>query len=202
MTRILVKPIFLVLAISLVSGCATAQLAKGPDTRSLKLHTGAAQVAVVMVEDARGTTRAGSIGATSVDVPTNVADMVYNYLITRLNENFEVNVKEAGKVSQADIAQLASSIGVGRTIVSKITSIKISSFDAIMQPVKTEILLDLSVLDKNGQSVYKQSYLGKYEERIGLSIVESKTGQLVESAVKNLVTEVTSDNGLKKALSQ
>ena len=196
MIRTLVKPIFLVLAVSLVSGCATAQLAKGPDIGTLKQNSGATQVSVAMVEDARATTHAGSIGATSIDVPKDVNTMVYNYLVSHLNEDLGVNIKEAGRVSQQDIAQM----GADRLIVSEISSIKVSSFDAIMQPVQTEILLNLSVLNKQGQSVYKQTYLGKYEERIGISIVASKTGQLVESAVKNLISQITSDSNFKKAL--
>ena len=197
-----IKSIFLALTVVFVSGCATAQLAKGPDTNFLKSHAGSSQVAVAMVEDIRTTTRAGSIGATSVNVPANVSLMVYNYLVICLNENFRVNIKEPGKTSQENNGQPASSPGSDRVIVSKISSIKISSFDAIMQPVQTEVKLDLSVLDQKGQLVYKQSYFGKYEERIGISIVDSKTGQLVEAAVKNLMMEISNDNGLKNALAK
>ena len=188
MIRAFVKPMFLVLIVGLVSGCATAQLSQGPDIRSLKANAGAAEVAVAMVEDARGGTRAGSIGATSVDVPTSVANMIHRYLTTALNSELGLNIKEAGKAD--------------KTVVSKITGLSIASFDAIMQPVKTQIKLDLSVLDQSSQPIYRQSYLGEYEERIGISIVDSKTGQLVESAVQRLIKEVTNDANLKKALLQ
>ncbi len=192
-----------ILASSLIlSGCATARLSQGPDIQSLKSHAGAAQVAVAMVEDGRGATHAGSIGATSIDVPTSVTDMVYHYLIAELNSNFGLNIKEAGKLSQEDVAQAVSSSGADKVVVSKINSIKISSFDAIMQPVQTQIQLDLSVLDRRGQAIYKHSYLGEYEERIGLSMVDSKTGQLVESSVQQLMKEITNDADLKQALVQ
>ncbi len=198
MIRRIGKSISFLAIVGLFSGCATAQLPKGPEIGALKQNSGAAQVSVATVEDARSTTHAGSIGATSIEVPKDVNNMVYKYLVLALNEDLGINIKEAGRISQEDIAK----VGADRLIVSEISSIKISSFDAIMQPVNTEILLNLSVLNKQGQSVYKQSYLGKYEERIGISIVASKTGQLVESAVKNLISQITSDSNFKKALGE
>ncbi len=192
------KFILLLFIACILSGCATAQLAKGPDINNLKQYTGASQVAVAMTEDVRPSTNAGSIGATSIDVPKDANNMVYNYLVSCLNENLGINIKEAGRVSQQDIAQ----VGAERLVVSDISSIKIYSFDAIMQPVQTEVLLNVAVLNKQGTAIYRQSYVGKYEERIGISIVSSKTGQLVESAIKNLMTQISGDDNLKKALSQ
>ena len=151
-----------------------------------------------MVQDARGNTRAGTIGATSVDVPATVKGTVNNYLINDLYGNFKVNVKPAGELPGGKGS--ASSFGADKLVASKITGISIQSFDAIMEPVHTQIHLNLSVYDAQGTSVYEHAYTGLYEERIGISLVDSKTGQLVEQSIKFLMGQITGDDALKKAL--
>lgn len=193
--------LLIVLTLAFVaSGCATAHLAQGPDIQSLALRDGAPQVAVAMVKDARTSTHAGSVGAASVTVPVTIKNQVNNYLVNNLYDHFEVNIKQVGEVTDEAGATTASLYGANKLVVSQISSLKMSSFDAIMQPVHTEIQLDLSVYDQTGQSIHESSYFGTYDERIGLSFSDSKTGQLVEASVQDLMRQVSGDEDLKKVL--
>ena len=180
--------LFVIVCLAL-TGCATAQIAQGPSIATLKMRDGRPLVAVAMVKDARGKTNVGTIGAAGIAVPETVKNTVHNYLVNTLYDNFAVNAKGSEEAA-----------GTEKLVSSQIDSISIYSFDAIMQPVDTEISLKLSVLDVQGKSVYEQSYRGMYQERIGISLVESKTGQLVEEAIRNLMAQIAGDDRLKKVL--
>ena len=180
---------FLALVCFALSGCATAQIAQGPSIASLKMRDNKPLIVVAMVKDARGKTSVGTIGAAGIAVPETVKNTVHNYLVNTLYDNFAVNAKGS-----------EGATGSEKLVSSQIDAISIYSFDAIMQPVDTEIRLKLSVLDAQEKSLYEQNYAGMYQERIGMSLVETKTGQLVEEAIRNLMAQIAGDDKLKKVL--
>jgi hypothetical protein len=191
---------FILAGLFVVAGCATARLSKGPDVYTVSQHPSGLKVGVAKVVDQRESTKAGSIGATSVRVDKDIADMTTNYLIQTLDQQMQVNVVPVEASTPAGVASIASQRGVDAVVVSQITSVKMFSADAIMQPVSTSIDMNTVVYNRDGSEKYRRSFSGKYEKRIGLTIVDKATGELVEEAVKDMMAGVGRDTGLKEAL--
>jgi hypothetical protein len=192
------KRIAIALVLAVFTGCAAARLPKGPDVYSLPEYPSAPKVGVAKVADARESTKAGHIGATSVRVDKDVADLTTNYLLDALNRDMKLNVAHAEATGPAGIASMASQQGMDAVLVSAIKRVEMSSADAVMQPVHTVVDMECVVYGRDGSERYRRLFSGSYDKRIGITIVDKATGELVENAVKETVTSLAKDPGLNE----
>lgn len=184
----------------LITGCATARLSQGPDTFSLIEHSNAVRIGVPKATDARGTNKAGTIGAAFIQVKSELVDLTTNYLINYLNTRLNANVIRIKTVDSQEISSVSSQYQADRIFILKIKRLKMFSADALMQPVEVDLDLAFEVYDQTGKQIYKQEVTGHHEKRIGISIVDKTTGQLVEAAVLDAMNNLVKDPGLKKSL--
>lgn len=185
----------------LMSGCAmTAKLPPAPDADSLTKLDGATNVGVVKVEDARGTVKAGMISAQPMEVDAKIADFCTNYLIRNLNSETKVNITPLGAISEAEIASSASKNNLERVLVAKLKSIQFSSIDAIMQPVQTDMQMDVFVYNQSAEIILKKNYFGKAKKWLGLTTGVNSTGKLVDASTQDLMKSLANDAELKAAL--
>lgn len=183
-----------------VSGCASAKLSRGPDTFPLIEHTHSLRVGVPQAVDERGTNRAGTIGAAFIQVKSELADLTTNYLINYLNTRLNLNVERIQMAAVQDFATIFSQHNMDRVLIVKIKRLKMFSVDALMQPVEVDLDLECEVYDPSGNLIYRQTFMGHHEKRIGISIVDKTTGKLVEAAVLDAMNNLVKDPGLKKSL--
>lgn len=186
---------------TLTSGCATARLSQGPDTYALEHHTGVKTLGITKVVDKRGSFSAGSIGAAGIKVKGNLVDLTTNYVIKNVHDYLNMNVERVGS-DEAQMASLIQEKNLAGVLQVEIPELKMFSADALMQPVETKILLDVILFDKTGKQIYKTRVMGNYEKRIGLTIVDKATGELVEKVVSDAASQLVKDQGLVKALAE
>lgn len=183
-----------------ISGCATAKLTSGPSL-ALIHHPDALNVGVSKVIDERESANAGTIGATGIRVKQgDLSSTLTNYLTQSVNSNMNVNVTPVAAATDRNAASVAENSNTDRVLAVTIKKIKVFSADAIMQPVEVHLDLEMNVYDRKGKNIYSAPISGSYEKRIGLTIVDKATGELVEATVKDAVNNIVKDEGLKKAL--
>lgn len=195
------KNFLTVLLISgLVSGCATARLDSGPSI-ALTHHMQAPNVGVSKVIDERQSPNIGTIGAAGIRVKqADLSQTLTNHLIQSLNSHLKVNVTPVVEVHDQNAASVAESSNTDRVVSLRVKKLKMFSADALMQPVEVNMDLELKVYDRAGKVIYTTPVTGSYEKRIGISIVEKSTGQLVNSTVQEAINNLIKDPGLKKSL--
>ena len=185
----------------LISGCATARLGTGPDVYSLKKYPAGTRVAVAKVADARGSDSAGMIGGCGIKIKAKELEaLATNYLLDGMSRYFMTNISQVENVSAETVPQLASENDAAYFVSARIASLKMSSLDALLQPVEVSCDLDLKVYDRSGKEVLRKTFTGSYQERIGLSIVEKATGKLAERTVQNAVANLVKDTELQRLL--
>lgn len=194
------KTLAWVLVLFTISGCATAKLPAGPDIYGLNKYSDVGAVAVSKVVDERGTISAGTIGATGVRVKNDVVPLTTNYLLSMMNTNLNLNVIPVGSLSSASAGEVLGQSDAGGGILLKIKSLKLHSVDAMMQPVEVDMDVDVAVFERGGKVVVEKSVSGHYEKRIGLSIVDKSTGELVDQVVRETIANVIKDSDIKLAL--
>ena len=184
-----------------LAGCATARLGTGPDVYSLKEYPGGTRVAVARVVDARGSDSAGTIGGCGIKIKAKELEaLATNYLLDGANRYLGANISRVENVSAGTVPQLASENDAIYFMSARITGLKMSSLDAIMQPVEVSCDLDLKVYDRKGHEVFQKTFKGSYQERIGFSIVEKATGKLAERTVQDAVSNLVKDPELRELL--
>ena len=196
----MLKVLFLSSIVALTTGCAAAKLSRGPDTYALTRYPDAVRIGVAKVLDERGGHKVGTIGATVIFVKKELADLTTNYLIHHLNSNLRANVEQVIVTSPDEIPSEAAKNNVEGIVLARINRLRMFSIDALMQPVEVELSLDVEVYDRNGLRVYKESFMGHHEKRIGITLVEHSTGKLVEAAVLDAMNNLVKDPGFKKSI--
>lgn len=185
----------------MICGCATARLGTGPDVYSLAGYPQGAHVGIVKVADARGTDNAGMIGGCGIKIKgDDLSTLATNYLLDGVNRQLCVNVVRMKETAPDAAVAAASGYGVQYMIFAKIHQLKMSSLDALMQPVEVECNLGLKVYDSSGKEILDKSFTGYYQERIGLSIVDKATGKLTERVVRDAVSNLVKDPELQGIL--
>ncbi len=185
----------------ILSGCATARLSKGPESFALTQHPNAVNVGVAKVVDERTSANVGTIGAAGIRVKqADLSDITTNYLVNSLNTELKTNVTRIVSINNENAATVAGSTAADVFLATHIKRVKIFSADALMQPVEVNIDMELTVYDKAGKTIYTAPISGTYEKRIGISIVDKATGQLVESTVQDAVNNLIKDSGFRKAI--
>ncbi|MBI4398158.1 MAG: hypothetical protein HY586_03440 [Candidatus Omnitrophica bacterium] len=194
----------ILMAALFVSGCAmTAKLPQAPDASSFTRYPDVASVGVAKVQDVRGTVKAGAISAQPVEVKEDITDFCTKYLINSLNSDMKVNVTLIEETLPAnDIPLLAAQKGLDRILISKLISVKFSSLDAIMDPVQTDMQMDVYVYNQSGELILKRNFFGKAEKWLGLGTSIKSTGKLVQESTLNLMGTLASDAELKSALTK
>lgn len=186
-----------------VTGCATARLSKGPDTSLLVQHKEVSPIGVADAVDDRKSEKIGTIGATSIVVKKNdLVDLVGNHLIRYISEKIGLNVERVQINENDSIKLVAMKKKVEGVIVLRIKSLRMFSMDALLQPVEVDLTLELIVFDEVGQEIYHRIADGHYEKRIGISVVEKSAGELVETVVKETLSQYVKDAELKKIIAK
>ena len=188
--------------LSLFVGCATARLPQSPDIYSLQRQASQATVLVTKVVDGRGSMKAGMIGGASIQVKKEIVEFSTSHLMSALNKNLSLNIIPTNSLSSGDIAKTIQSNQADGAVVATIRSLKMHSFDAVMEPVEVNMSMDVVVYDKNGAQLTATSVLGRYEKRIGITIVDKSTGELVGNTVKNVMDNLVKDSKIKQAIQQ
>lgn len=185
------------------TGCITAHLSKGPDTSVLIQHEDLNPIGVAAALDDRDSEKIGTIGATTIEVKkSELTNLVSNHLIRYINEKIGLNVERV-EVSDSDsIKLIASKKKVEGIIILRIKSLRMFSLDALLQPVEVDLTLELSVFEEGGQELYRRVITGHHEKRIGISIVEKATGEIVEAAIKDTLRQYAKDPDLKRIIAR
>ena len=174
-------------------GCATAKLPAGPDVYKLTTHPDAKTVGVVDVHDARTTKTAGTVGAASITVGDDLAELVTKNLIDKFNKaGFNVRRVDASAVTAP------KNFNVDYVLKTDVLAVKLFSIDAILQPVDTSITLKADVYDHEGKQVYSNSFEGKTKKQVGISFDFSAEGDLVEEAAQDAIHKMIESNILPK----
>lgn len=195
------KIIIIMTAVLILNGCATARLSKGPDTYTLLQHSGGVNLGVAKVIDERASKNVGTIGAAGIRVNEEIVPLATNYLISYLNEKLTANITRIPDVPEAQIPSIAEQNKISKLIVTRIKKLKLFSADALMQPVEVDMDMEVTVFDAAGTQLYQQMIQGHFEKRIGLSIVDKSTGELVESTVKDTVSNLITNSNFQKVIS-
>lgn|SRR3989338_2025715 len=196
------KILIMILTGLVLSSCATARLAKGPDTFALLQHSGGVNLGVSKVLDERESKNVGTIGAAGIRVNDEIGPLTTNYLISFLNSKLNANIVRLPDVDKTTVPAIAKQNNVDKVMVARIKRIKMFSMDALMQPVEVDMDLEVTVFDAAGSEIYQQMIQGHYEKRIGLTIVDKSTGELVEAAVKDTVSNLITNRNFQTVLSQ
>ncbi len=196
------KDLFLITSLTLFfAGCTTARLPQGPDVFSLtKFPESEATVAVPKVVDARGTKNVGMIGAAGIQVRSDIAPFATNHLIRAVNSQMKLNVVRTEAITKNNAANILKSNNATNALVVSITSLKMHSIDAIMQPVEVDVTMGVTILNGQGQAVLEKTIAGHYEKRIGLSVVDKTTGELVDKVIQDAMFNLVKDEEIKKGL--
>ncbi len=192
--------IFLTCVLFTVVGCTTVTLPSGPKAFALVQYPNAVTLGVPKVEDARGVAKMGTIGALSINMDDKVTGFVSDYLINCLNNDLKMNVQRIKDVNAADLTSIAKEYHLDRIVVGKIISLKMFSIDAILQPVETTIVLDITIYNQDGSKIYGNNFLGNNIKRVNALAVQTSAGKLVEEAVKDSMIKVKVDDDFQKAL--
>jgi len=172
-----------------VIGCATAKLPAVPSLDSMTTFSDAMTLGV-SVKDSRAKEGVGTIGAAGIIVKkTDVVDFLAKQLIHNINREFMINVVQVFTGEPEKVVK-----GNDKMLAVDIKRIKMRSIDAIMEPVNVEMDIDLSLFNDSGEKIYQNSYTGQYRETIGFSIVEKKTGQLVDKVINDVITKIFQDS--------
>lgn len=183
----------MLLGLVFLVGCATAKLPAGPDIYKLTNHPDAKIIGVVDVHDARTNKTAGSVGAASITVGDDLAELVTKNLINRFNkEGFNVRRVDASAVSAP------KDFNVDYVLKTDILAVKLFSIDAILQPVDTSITLKADVYDQDGKLTYSDSFEGKARKQVGLSFDFSAEGDLVQEATLDAIGRLVESKVLAK----
>lgn len=197
--RLLLPTVILLLSFS--TGCATAKLSRGPDTYALSKHPDGIRLGVNKVVDERNGDKVGTIGAAIINVKRqDLANLATNYLISQLNTSFKANIEEVAVTAPEQIPAEAEKRNVKGLVLARISHLRMFSMDAIMQPVKVELNMEAELYDAGGQLLFNKSFPGNFEKRIGISLVEHSTGQLVEATVRDAVSNLVKDTDFKTSV--
>ncbi len=184
-----------------LSGCATAKLGSGPDVFALPQLKDRPVIGVSKVTDTRGGTQVGTIGAAGIRVKANdLTALTTNYLLNTLSSKLDMNIQTVANFEGSDMPHYLKLKHLNGYLTASVTRLKMFSADAIMQPVETNLDLQIKVYDQNGEILYDQTVSGSFEKRIGLSIVDKSTGELVNSVVEKTMEVLAQDSSLRKAL--
>lgn len=194
------KIVIMIALLGILEGCATARLPKSPDIYALQQFPTATRLAVPKVIDQRGTNNAGTIGAAGIRVKDEIVDFTTNHLLHELNNRLNVNVVTTGAVDEDQASQAVETTNTDGLVIAKIKKLKMHSMDALMQPVEVDMDMDVLVFDKQGQKLLEKTIIGHYEKRIGLSVVDKSTGELVDSTVQDTMHNLVKDTDFKNAI--
>lgn len=184
-------------------GCATARLPKGPDTSILIRHQEPAPVVAARALDERGSEKIGAIGATTIFVrKSELVNLVSNHLIRYLNEKVGLDVERVQTIETDSIQLTATKKKAEGVILLRIKSLRMFSLDALLDPVQTDLTLELIVFDERGEAIYRRAVTGRHEKRIGISVVEKSAGELVESVVKETLRQYLRDRDLRRIIAR
>lgn len=196
------KNVILGLLLFSSAGCATARLPEGPDA-SILIHQEPAPVVVARASDEREGEKIGTIGATTIFVKKGgLVNLVSNHLVRYINEKVGLNVERV-EVSETDsIKLIATKKKIEGVILLRIKSLRMFSVDALLDPVQTNLTLELVVFDEAGREIYRRVATGHHEKRIGVSVVEKSAGELVESVVKETLRQYLRDPDLRRIIAR
>ncbi len=197
------KTTSLLLILLLINGCATARLSSGPDTTALIQHKDLASVGVATAIDDRESEAIGTLRGATIAIKRNdLVDLVSNYLIRYINEKAGLNVERV-EISDTDsIKLIASKNKVKAVIVLRIKSLKLFSNDVMPRLIGAELILELSVFDETGQEIYRRPVISHFENPIESPVVEKNAKELIESVIKNGLSQYGKDAGLKKIIAK
>jgi len=184
----------------LATGCTTARLSGGPDVYALAEHANALRMGVTQIVDERKSDHLGTVGAAGIRVRReDVTELATNYLLHILNAKMDTNVVRVNQVTPSDIPALVEREQIDGVIVCRIKNLSLFSIDAIMQPTKVEMDLEVEVYNRAGALMYSEIANGYYSKRIW-PMTQNGAGKLVESAIQDVMSKLAKDSYLKKSL--
>jgi len=201
--RVMSQIALLIVVSILIQGCATAQLSKGPDTYALIEHQESAAFGIPKAMDERKGENAGTIGGALIKVKKkDLVELATNYLVQYINQKVGLNVVRITMSESEPAEVIMAKHNVDGIVVLKIKELKMFSMDALLQPVKTDLTLELMILDKSGRAIYERTVTGHDEKRIGVSMVEKSAGKIVETVVKDALSQLVKDPELRKIIAR
>ena len=195
--------LFLMLVISPISfcGCVTAKLPTGPYPNSLTSSPQAKSIGFIPASDERGSSRIGTVGLGGVSIEKeSVEKLMTNYLAFSLNEGLGLNIVLLSPLDAKNIAAAAARHHLDRIVAPKIKTLKISSFDATIDPANMKISMDIEVYDAMGTLVLTNAYDRSDTGQLNTSDLERSIGKLAESIIKNLASYISKDEKIRNAL--
>jgi len=193
--------VLLTLLLLTITGCATSRIPSGPETFSTIQYEGKPKLGIIKAQDSRKEKKAGNIGLAVINVESeDLTNMVTNHLVHCVNNDLQFNVEKVGAYLPKDMNMVATQYGTSGTITLNVLRLELRSFDAILEPVETDIDAKVQVYDQEGKLVYEEIINGHYSERIGLSIVDKATGELINKATESLIKNIAINLNLRKTL--
>lgn len=173
------------------SGCATINLPPGPSAYELQHYEDNVIIGVTQAADLRSSNKVGTVGLATFKIKSHITQLTSEHLMNHINKSLGFNVEQ---VASNDF-RIVSGI-----VNSKIKEIKIFSVDAILQPVETKFILQIEVLNPNGESVFRDDFLGLHKETLGLSFTHEKEGRFIEAALINALDKLIENESFIDAL--
>lgn len=188
---------------TLILGCSTVQRPKGIDTSTPVQHQESIAAGVAATMDDRESETIGTLGGATIAIKKNdLVDLVSNYLIRYINEKAGLNVERV-EISDTDsIKLIASKNKVKAVIILRIKSLKLFSNDVMPGLIGAELILELSVFDETGQEIYRRPVISHFENPIESPVVEKNAKELIESVIKNGLSQYGKDAELKNIIAK
>lgn len=188
---------------TLILGCSAAQRPRGMNTSAPVRHQESIAAGVAATMDDRESETIGTLGGATIELKKyELVDLVSDYLIRYINEKAGLNVERVQINDTDSIKLIASKNKVRAVIILRIKSLKLFSNDVMPRLIGAELTLDLSVFDETGQEVYRRPVISHSENPIESPGVEKNAKELIESVIKNSLSQYGKDAELKKIIAK
>ena len=182
----------------LTSGCMSMPAAMPPQRLAAQPQDAAAPIIGMVVQDARGTEDAGTIGALSIevsksDITTYTQNAMSNALVA---DGFRVvPIPDPGLLGVP-----LHTLFAGKAVVVRVNHVNIQSIDALLDPADGRVTLSVHVYDRQGKSIYHDSYEGNASQWIGISWKQKAEGNIIAMATSKAVGRLVHSPEFQEAI--
>lgn len=188
---------FVYMVALLAAGCGVAFNPQFPPAPEAAAATGAPQVGLTAVRDARSSTELGKIGLASVVAGPELTNYLYHSFSAAL-------VQRGYAVQSAPDPDKGSTSGFTAKIVQiTLQSASLHTFDAVMAPAHMTVNIAIQVYDHTNKVLYSQTYRSDVKGYIGMHSqagYETRTGEVLSQAVTEVVNAAMLDQQLLASL--
>jgi hypothetical protein len=147
--------------------------------------------------------RIGSISALGVTLKEDPSELVGKEVVAALHEQ-GINAT-LGHVSSEDsgaFPQVAEQSQAAGVLAIAVKSIKVASFDALMDPPTATVTLEAPLYDRQGSVVERESATGRVQRRVNTFAAEKSVGELVAEATHDAAQQLVSRGSLTGAITR